>query len=166
MPEWWNGRHNRLKICRTSVHEGSTPSLGTNFLIIGVIMSKQFGTNNASRIIPISEPIKYPPNKKYKKKATPKLLTFDDIEIGDNFIGIYHDNDKSTCRCKCTIIDKYKLGKQTFFDQNEFIFCIINEQLDKYQTELTQHIFQVSINKKFHLYNFHSRRMIEFDKFI
>ena len=34
MPEWWNGRHSRLKICRIQKRTGSSPVSGTiNYIV-------------------------------------------------------------------------------------------------------------------------------------
>ena len=37
--EWWNGIHDRLKICWASAHEGSTPSSPRIFEILGQLAS-------------------------------------------------------------------------------------------------------------------------------
>lgn len=48
--EWWNGIHDRLKICWASVHEGSTPSSPSFLGKLGV------GCDNAG---PNEEGVKY-----------------------------------------------------------------------------------------------------------
>lgn len=38
---WWNGRHNRLKICRSIGHVGSTPTMNT---LWGCSITDNYGT--------------------------------------------------------------------------------------------------------------------------
>lgn len=62
VPAWWNGRHNRLKICRSKGHASSSLAAGTTQKLI-FLRIEEFFLNTLEKIS-----TKFPPEKTFYKK--------------------------------------------------------------------------------------------------
>lgn len=160
MPEWWNGSHSRLKICRLYGREGSSPSSGT-FNFIEVLMSNPLNIDFSSffkkdpKFNPERDPESGKPIPKEVIKAPESDLIFTSVnEIkSDSSLGTILKNiqdelapDDPFSEYEVPPIHEYKLkGKKVYFthfknDKDEYVLmtCLIKQTKNRGQTVLNQ----------------------------